>query len=55
MRYRCPSESGWQYRSHNLWRLNNACIGVGDDVVVSANCPAEQLIVQTTKFSCDVK
>ena len=55
VRYRCPSESGWQYRSHNLWQLNNACIGVGDDVVVSANCPAEQLIVQTTKFSCDVK
>lgn len=55
VRYRCPSESGWQYRSHNLWQLNNACIGVGDDVMVSANCPAEQLIVQATHFSCDIK
>lgn len=54
VRYRCPSESNWQYRSHNLWQLNNACIGVGDDVVVNANCPAEQLTVQATRFSCDV-
>ena len=55
VRYRCPSESSWQYRSHNLWQLNNACIGVGDDVVVSTSCPAEQLIVQASRFSCDTQ
>lgn len=53
VRYRCPSEANWHYRSNHLWVLNNACIGVGDDVVISVNCPAEQLIVQATRFSCD--
>lgn len=55
VRYRCPSESNWRYRSQNLWVLNNACIGVGDDVTVTdINCSAEQLIVEPTRFSCDV-
>lgn len=54
VRYRCPAESGWRYRSQDLWVLNNACIGVGDDVAVSnTNCPAEQLIVEPTRFTCD--
>jgi hypothetical protein len=53
VRYRCPSQTNWQYRSNDLWVLNNSCIGVGDDVVVNVNCPAEQLIVQATRFSCD--
>lgn len=55
VRYRCPSESNWQHTSRRGWLLNNACIGVGDDVTVNVNCPAEQLIVQATHFSCDIK
>lgn len=56
VRYRCPSESNWQNYVNNDWLLNNACMGgIGDDVTVNVNCPAEQLIVQATRFSCDVK
>lgn len=56
VRYRCPSESSWQHYSNGDWLLNNACMGgIGDDVTVNVNCPAEQLIVQATRFSCDVK
>ncbi len=55
VRYRCPSESNWRHTSRSDWLLNNACIGVGDDVTVNVSCPAEQLIVQATRFSCDVK
>lgn len=52
-RYRCASESHWRTYSNQGWMLNNACIGMGDDVVVNVNCPAEQVLVEAVAFSCD--
>ena len=53
VRYRCPSETVWKYEAVDSWDLNNACIGVGNDVRVSVNCPANQVIIEKVSFSCD--
>ena len=56
VRYRCPSESSWTYYQNQDWLLNAGCrASIGNDVVVTANCPAEQLSVEASKFSCDVE
>ena len=56
VRYRCPSESSWTYYQNQDWLLNAGCrASIGNDVVVTANCPAEQLSVEASKFSCDLK